>query len=81
MKKHLLIKEIRDTLEDDSLALKARHEEEIQLAYLEIRKYSKLYQEACPHKNIKSIEDFNYHKNELWHEDTCQDCGKILKRY
>jgi len=45
-----------------------------------IRKISSRIQEVCPHTNVKSMDEFDYHRRENYTDYHCADCGKFLRR-
>jgi hypothetical protein len=39
------------------------------------------FKKKCSHPKTKIRDDFNYHKNEEWKEEVCEECGAILRRW
>lgn len=39
------------------------------------------FQKKCTHPKTKIVDDFDYHKNEEWKEEVCEECGLRLRRW
>lgn len=46
-----------------------------------IRALTKEFQSNCTHPTTRIRDDFDYHKNEEWKEEVCEECGLILRKW
>ena len=46
-----------------------------------IRALTKEFQSHCTHPTTKIQDDFDYHKNEEWKKEVCEECGAVLRKW
>jgi hypothetical protein len=65
-------------LESRKVSLEKQHEASLKQIREETYLYTKLMQDACPHSDKVTKEDWNYHNNVDDSYDECKICGKRL---